>query len=81
MPRYLIQSCTDGVVWETRDACENERQYSSSVESLELFDGDVLARYRVFDAEEQFIIWETPTKAEPKSAVVAMSAAMRREVG
>jgi hypothetical protein len=61
--RFLIQSCTDGVVWETRDSCENESQYSSSVMSLELFD-ELPARYRVFDLEEQIIVWETPSTTE-----------------
>ncbi len=64
MPRYMIQSSTDGgVVWSTRDACENERQYTSSIDALELFD-DCAARYRVFDLETQAVIFDTHQKTE-----------------
>lgn len=62
MPRYMIESCTDGVNWVTRDTCDEE-QVDSALEALDLFD-DCAAKYRVFDMEEQLVVRELP-KAEP----------------
>jgi hypothetical protein len=74
VPRYLIQSCSDGVVWETRDACDTEPQYESGLDALEVFDAkddanvtaeDVAAKYRVFDLDEQIVVSERPRDDTP----------------
>lgn len=62
MPRYMIESCTDGVNWTTRDTCDEE-QVDSALEALDLFD-DCGAKYRVFDMQEQLIVAELPKSTD-----------------
>jgi hypothetical protein len=47
--RFTIESSADGVVWETRDACDTPAQYRSSIDSLELFEAPARLHYRVVD--------------------------------